>query len=487
MPSGTQVGGPQSPRDAGGRARLSISQLWGVAAVGLSAGFVSLQPLGAVDLAYLVRAGEEMLDRGGVLRTDVMLTWTLGNGWLNQQWGFELLVAIAFRGVGWLGLAAVRGTLVASVLGLVYLGCRRAGAGRRTSALLTVGSLLLLAPGVQLRSQLAGMVCFAAVLWLVEGRREHPGRLAWAPLVVLVWANLHGSFFLGPLLLGFAWLEDRNHRCPDWRRTLFVTAASVVATAITPFGLDTWRYVADVAGDPLVRDVVSEWQAPTLRLLPGAAFIVSLALMLLLVGRRSGPMDRVAAGRLLVFAALGLASFRGTLWWTLLAPITAARWLPEVRDGAPDPRGRVNGAIAAALVLFSLSSMALWLPHANREAPGSWVTYAPHGITRELEGLLRPGERFFHPQQWGSWFELALQQNPASVDSRFELIPPRRWREYAAVSAGRADWGQILDSWGVRILVLSPEKQAELIPIALEDPDWRLVYEDDDGMVLTRT
>src|SRR3990172_12056289 len=115
MPSGTQVGRPRSLKDAGGRARLSISQLWGVAAVGLSAGFVSLQPLGAVDLAYLVRAGEEMLDRGGVLRTDVMLTWTLGNEGLNQQWGLELLLAIPFPGVGWLGLAAVRGRVLASV------------------------------------------------------------------------------------------------------------------------------------------------------------------------------------------------------------------------------------------------------------------------------------------------------------------------------------------------------------------------------------
>ncbi len=485
MPSVTQAGEPRSGRDAG-RARMGIAQLWAVAGVGLSAGLVSLQPLGAVDLAYLVRAGEVMIDRGGVLRTDVMLTWTLGKGWLNQQWGFELLVAIAFRGAGWLGLAVVRGALVALVLGLLYLGCRRAGAGRRTSALLTVGSLLLLALGLKLRSQLAGMACFAAVLWLVEGRREHPGRLAWAPAIVLVWANLHGSFFLGPLLLGFAWLEDRLQRRPDRRRTFLIGVASVAVTAITPFGIDSWRYVAEVAGDPLVRDVVSEWQAPTLRLLPGAAFIASLVVMLLLVGRRSGPEDWVAVVRLLVTAAIGLASFRGTLWWALLAPVTAARWLPEVREGAPDPRGRVNVAIAAVLILASISPMALWLPHADREAPGSLMTFAPQGITEELERMLQPGERFFHPQAWGSWFELALPENPASVDTRFELMPPQRWREYVAISEGRADWARILDAWGVRVLALSREQQAQLIPIVLEDPGWRLVYEDDDGLVLVR-
>jgi hypothetical protein len=484
MRGAIQATARKAPRDTEERSPR-ISQLWGVAAIGLSAGLVSLQPLASADLAYLVRAGEVMFTRGSVLRTDVMLTWTLGHAWLNQQWGFELLVGAAFRWAGWLGLAVVRGVLVASILALVYLGCRAAGTGRRTSALLVVASLLVLAPALNLRSQLGGMACFAAVLWLVEGRHERPGRLPWAAAVVLLWANLHGSFFLGPLLLGSAWLEDLFRHRPH-RRTGLIALTSVAVTVVTPFGVGVWRYVADVALDPQVRDVVTEWQAPTLRTLPGAVFIASLVLMLLLAGRRSRPEDRVAVIRLLVVAALGLASFRGLPWWGLVAPVTAARWVAEVREGAPDPRARGNAAITAALILIGLSPIALWASHADRGSPGSLVTQAPPGITAELGRLLEPGERFFHPQQWGSWFELALPANPASVDSRFELIPPERWREYEAVSSGRTDWGQILDAWGVRVLVLSPDQQASLIPIARKDPGWLLVYEDGDGLVLER-
>jgi hypothetical protein len=38
----------------------------------------------------------------------------------------------------------------------------------------------------------------------------------------------------------------------------------------------------------------------------------------------------------------------------------------------------------------------------------------------------------------------------------------------------------------VRVLALSREQQEELIPIVLRDPDWRLVYEDEEGLVLVR-
>ena len=52
------------------------------------------------------------------------------------------------------------------------------------------------------------MALFAVVLLLVTDRRAHPDRLWAIPVIVLVWANIHGSFFLGPLVLGLAWLED---------------------------------------------------------------------------------------------------------------------------------------------------------------------------------------------------------------------------------------------------------------------------------------
>ena len=53
------------------------------------------------------------------------------------------MAAGAFGGMAGLGVDWGRPMVIVAILGLVYLGCRRAGAGRRTAALLTVGSVLL--------------------------------------------------------------------------------------------------------------------------------------------------------------------------------------------------------------------------------------------------------------------------------------------------------------------------------------------------------
>ena len=119
LPPGTALG------------RLALSQVWAWGAVLVPTGVLAAFPLVSVDLAYVVRAGDLMLRTGGVLRTDELMAWTIGKPWLNQQWGAELIVAAAYRLGGWLGLAVLRGALQAGVVGLVFLGCRAAGAPGR--------------------------------------------------------------------------------------------------------------------------------------------------------------------------------------------------------------------------------------------------------------------------------------------------------------------------------------------------------------------
>jgi len=120
------------------------------------------------------------------------------------------------------------------------------------------------------------------------------------------------------------------------------------------------------------------------------------------------------------------------------------------------------------------------------DAPGSRVTHAPPGITADLQRVLRPGERVFNAQEWGSWFEFALPRNPSFVDSRIEIFPDSVWRDYNNVSAGKQGWQAILNRWNVGAVVLSRTQQPSLIPFISRDPGWRLQYRNSDGLVFVR-
>ena len=108
----------------------------------------------------------------------------------------------------------LRAALTGLIFGSLFLIGRRRGLVARDAALLALAAFLVSAVALALRPQLIGMALFAIVLVLVTDRRAHPGRLWAIPLIVLVWANIHGSFFLGPVVLGLAWLEDVHDRVP---------------------------------------------------------------------------------------------------------------------------------------------------------------------------------------------------------------------------------------------------------------------------------
>jgi hypothetical protein len=74
----------------------------------------------------------------------------------------------------------------------------------------------------------------------------------------------------------------------------------------------------------------------------------------------------------------------------------------------------------------------------------------------------QPG-RMFNLQPWGSYLEFRLGPRvKAAVDSRIELLPAARWRDYLAIAAGRWDAERLLDSWGVDYVVTGERRTPAL-------------------------
>ena len=197
-------------RPAFGVGTIRLSQVWAAIGIVLPVVVISATPLFAIDLTYHLRAGDIMFDTHAVLRTDVFSSAAYGSPWLNQQWLAQIVLATAFRLGGWFGLVALRALLVGLALTFVFLACRAAGAATKRAAWLTLASGVMLPSALMvLRPQLLAILCFAVTAWLVARRRTHPTGVWIVIPVTLLWANLHGSFFMAPLLLGLAWVEDR--------------------------------------------------------------------------------------------------------------------------------------------------------------------------------------------------------------------------------------------------------------------------------------
>jgi hypothetical protein len=468
--------------------RFSLPRLWAFVAVFLPVIAALAASLSTIDLAYQLRLGEVMLDTGELVRTDTFTFTALGAPWVDQQWGAQIILDLVYRAGGWAGLALLRAGLTGAIFLFVYLSCRAVGATMRRSAWLTLASFLVAVGGLSLRPQLFAMVLFPAAVWLVAGRRAHPGRLWIIPVLVVIWANVHGTFFLGPVLLGLAWLKDLHDGSPVARRTLVMGAVSAAATLINPFGFRVWTYAIEISSNDVISRLITEWRPPTVRDVAGAVFFGSVLVVGAILARRDRPTPWPSLLALGVFFAIGLFASRGIFWWAFAAPAILAELLSDGPQAEAKPgRAAFNVAIAAGLVVLAVLFLPWGRPLSRIGSDDTLLTEAPPGLTAAVREHLAPGERMFNAQRWGSWFELAIPQNRVFVDSRIELFPEAVWNDYSQISNGQEGWQALLDRWEIELVVASNDQQRDLIPRIRRDPGWRLLYKDADGWVFGRS
>ena len=198
---------------------MSLAALWTFLAVALPVVTSFLAPMSTVDLAYQLRAGAEIVDARASRRSIPGRSSRAAN-----------------RGSTSSGAHRCCST-PSTPRRLDRPGAAPRGADRRWSSAGSSRSIRRAAargadggpadPGSPLSSPCRRSPCGRSCsAWSASSpsrgccpiRRTTPRALWLAPVVVLVWANLHGSFFLGPVLIGLAWLQDLHDRDPGARR-----------------------------------------------------------------------------------------------------------------------------------------------------------------------------------------------------------------------------------------------------------------------------
>lgn len=473
---------------------MTLTRLWAFLAVALPVLAALIANLSAVDLAYQLRAGDQILSGGGIPVVDAWTFTAPGAPWVDQQWGAQAVLDLVFRIGGWTGLVLLRAVLIGFIFGCAYRIARRRGLGERRAALLTIAAFAVTAVALGLRPQLLGMALFALTLLLVADRRVDPRRLWLVPVLVAIWANIHGSFFLGPLILGLAWLEDLHDRDAHARGTLTIAAVAALASCLTPSGPGVWAYAVGLSVNPQITQRITEWQPTSLRDVPGILFFGSALLVGLLIARRGRVVPWPTLAWLGVFFAIGTYAVRGVAWWPLAVVVAIAGTLvtePEPHPDRPlrtEPMliRRLNLAVVAAIVVAGAALLPWWRPQDPAlGAPNGVVGHAPPGITAAIRAIVHDGDRILNPQPWGSWFEFALPAAKVAVDSRIEVIPVEVWDAVEGVVAGRDGWQAQLDAWGVTLVVVALPK-GDAFADRLTAAGWVELHRDRDGILFAR-
>jgi hypothetical protein len=451
-----------------------------------------LMPVEPNDYWWYVRIGQDTLKAGAIPTTDTLSYTQTGQPVIYHSWLSAVLLAWLDQ-LGGISLTVlVRGLALALGYGTLFVAARQAGAGLKTTSLVTLLAALATSNNWSVRPQMLTYALFAAVvLILLRWTRHWSTRSIWIlPLISLVWVNLHGSFVMLFLLVGATVVFSRGDR-----RTLVIALGlSLLVSLINPRGPGAWQYVLQSLTAASSQNFSMEWSPPLNVGWQMHLFFGWLLLFVPLAAVSPRKLTGLEWAWLLGFGWLALSGQRYVIWFVFILSILSACLLTSLLEWINSrwqPRPAQTGIAVVNIslgILFTLMPIA-FLPGLR----AAWWADAPQPLVETPVQAVRwlednpsiPGP-LWSEIGYSSYLEYALPSRPVWNDTRFEVYPTEQWERYKAVNSAAWNWQTILDEEGVNLLLVSKSKQADLLEALQASPGWEKIHADEEAVIYQR-
>lgn len=433
------------------------------------------------DLWGHVRIGRDVLAAGGPPRDDPYAYTTGGATWVDHEWLAQAAMALIFDGAGSSGLFVLKFLAGTATFGLVLHGVTaRARAPWQWGA---IGLLVaaVLARGFACRPQVFTYLAAAALLVVLRSPCAWGGRNLWIlPPVFALWANLHGGFVLGLVVLGLAAAYATVRRQREARRLWLVTVLGALATTVNPYGPRLLAYIAAELRGP---HPITEWQPPALTEPEHGAFVVLLVAVVATLPFR--PQRRRFDWEIVLALGTAVMALQHQRHTPLLAITAAAPLAVQLRRAAlwAERRGVAGLGVGARRVLAAgvtgLAGVQLALAAARLARDGPRLVYVTADYPVAAVAAMQAGglrANLAVPLDWGAYVLYFLGPDVrVSLDGRFATIfPPTLVADNFAFFAGAPGWRRLLDVYPTDAALVPAGSPC---PIASE-PGWQRVWAD---------
>ncbi len=434
------------------RSIAAVSILAGGALAASSAAF----PVRDSDLYWHLALARDTLAHG-LVRADTYSWTALGAPVGTDQWLGQLALYAGYLAGGWTGVLALRVIAVAALVAAIVA----AALVRRPRSPLAAVAIAF--PAILLsrfewtdRPELFGVALFALLVLLLQLPGERP--LFAIALLLVVWANAHGSFALGAGLVAAISLHGLAAQRALRRGYAVALGGAILACILTPAGIGT----LGAPGLHLLQPPreIQEWAIPDPTTVAGAVWALVLGLVLGTAALAGGARVRDVV-LVVPLAVLSLVAIRHTPLFAIAAtpylaerlPValraaTASYAAPARPAGSAPARsvGRVvDGALALAAVVLVAASIAVAPRDVDEE-----------GFPRAALAQLPAGPGVFTQYDWGGWLIWNAPATPVFVDGRLVPYLGSVMEDYRTVLEARPGWRDVVARRGIRWLLVRP-------------------------------
>ena len=451
----------------------------------------------------------------GIQKTDTLTFTAEGVSWVNASWLYDRVLFTLWT-LGSAPLVILWHT-AAVVLAFIFLipVTRKWAGGAAISLALVLGGWLLAARFTIGPHIVALPLAAVFVLLLSESRKPW---VLWSVLlpVQVIWANVHSSFILGPIICAlFAiqyWFSARagdRAAAVQHTRALWLAAATLLASVVNPYGLKLYADGLSTVTNGAFK-FVQEWISPFSAQFPASSFPkqwVTLALFVgaggLIAEKRNLPIGLTTLA--VASAFLSILFPRNIEWLALLAfpflalsldsiSVLIGGWLRSIRktDQAADVHPVANGlAVALAILsILAIVSNAGYVRSGSASVFGVGTEYAlfPHAAAKVIARPDFPA-RVVNLASDGGFLAWEHPARRIFVDQRADLFGVDFYRALNKCLAGEdSAWKTLIEKWkpDAAIINCTIPFAANAVRGLLQEPSWALVYFDGTAAIVVR-
>ena len=496
------------------------------------------------DVWWGMAAGRYITEHREIPRADVFSHTFAGRPWINPEWLTHVLYYNLYHHLGENSLVVLRGGLIVLIFGAALALCVMRSRSWLVSLPVVAFGAWVCRVFLDCRPQLFTFLYSVLLLLILHlfRRRGQQKLLFLIPLILFVWAQQHGGFIFGILLLAgnlAAESGKRLLRLPSdplpWdkiRSLAVVTLIAALAVLANPWTYEAYVHplsFSKAGGSNAYLEITSEWVPPRLVAGDPASPVRFWVLLLLaavvilpvaLVRWRSFDFNDVglAAVLALVFAlqhrrfiplftilTLPLLAWAIRFWvdWLLHGRDGRSRWRP----GSPLPAGAARrlrrlataAGVGAWLLFAFLPPLRLLKIHRSYAAylygdiPGNTLfrantfhLYYPEQAIRFLRQAGVSGH-MFNFFNWGGYLQFFLPEQPVFIDGRgWTVYDERHYGSYLNVHWAYRGWSEVLDRFDVSYALVHRQINEALVQALDRDPRWRWVFANYNSAIFLR-
>jgi hypothetical protein len=464
------------------------------------------------DTGWHILTGNWILAHRAVPTTDLFSFTRSNQPWYAWEWAWDVLAALVHRGFGLAGVGFITALMLGIFSLLVYRLALRVSGNHLTSIAVTALTVAVSSIHWLARPHLVSWLFLLAFLHALESVRSPKGAsnallLVGLPVLTLAWANLHGGFVAGLLIIACYALGEAftdlltagtlrsafQASAIYWKSLLFCAAA----TLVNPYGWNLHRHIISYLSDGELLDKIQEFQSISFHAGPAIFLEILLLLGTLAVYRSLRRRQFTPVLLMCLWGHFALLSARHIPLFAIVAAPFAAELLAAgmkragefpvftglsetLCDISTDLRSlefspRVHLLSAGTLLLIAALFAAGQPPFAaefNAEAfPGQAVPVLRSHL----------GSRIFTTDQWGDF--LLYRFYPAQrvfFDGRSDFYGNDFVKLNQHIAGAEHDWKPLLQRFAIDLVLSKPE--TPLSAVLKLTPGAKVLF--DDGKVI---